>query len=102
MARSAIDAVILSVRRIDITGYNTYLSPLNMSENNFEHSSVRYRHKNLRHSVTSSQYYVKDIIQTEKGTALVLQALKGESIDSKHRIFTAPLWLVERDYEIET
>ena len=64
-------------------------------------ASRRYSRNTVRHVVTSDRYYVKDVIQTAKGVALVLQALKDESADARHRIFTVPLGLAKKDYDIE-
>ena len=59
-------------------------------------------HKTVRHKVTADKCFVKDVIATHKGVALVLQALKDEGGNSKHRIFTAPVDFAEKNYEIES
>jgi hypothetical protein len=60
-----------------------------------------YSKSTVRHVVTSDKFHVKDVIQTNKGIALVLQALKDESTDARHRIFTVPLEMGKKDYELE-
>jgi hypothetical protein len=61
-----------------------------------------YYKKVVRHVVTNDKFYVKDIIDTNRGVSIVLQALKDEAADARHRLFTAPVELVRKDYEIET
>jgi hypothetical protein len=60
-----------------------------------------YLKNTVRHVVTTDKFHVKDIIQTNNGISLVLQALKDESSNAKHRIFTVPVQIAAKDYEVE-
>jgi hypothetical protein len=68
---------------------------------NLEQAKATYLNKTLRHLVTNDQCFVKDVIRTDKGVALVMQALKEEAANAKHRLFTAPLDFAKKHFEVE-
>jgi hypothetical protein len=68
---------------------------------NLERLSRSHNKKIVRHLVTTDKFFVKDVIQTQKGPALVLQALKDEGLNTRQRIFTVPEEIALKDYEIE-
>ena len=62
----------------------------------------QFLRKTIRHVVTDDLFLVRDVITTDKGIMLVIQSLKDEGPQARHRIFKASVEIAQKNYSVES